>query len=195
MVSRIGADDSYVHLLQVGRREGQGAAYYLGFRLGLKYRYKFFIQMDADLSHDPSALPRLLAAVESGADIALGSRYLPDSQIRNWALARRLISHFGNRYLRWWSGATIADFTTGFRCIRSDVVRCIDLARKPGIGNVFLIESILRALLDRYDVREVPITYVGRRHGRSKFRWQSLIGALRVAPPYAPVRLRERTRQ
>lgn len=189
-VSRIAATDPHVALLQIGRREGQGAAYYAGFRLGLRGQYKYFIQMDGDLSHDPSCLPHLLGSVASGADIALGSRYVAEGSVREWPRSRRLISWIGNRYLKWLSGAAIADFTTGFRCLRRQVVANTDLTHTPAIGNVFLIEAIMDALRARRDIREIPITYTGRTRGRSKFRWRCILGALRAATPLVALRLR-----
>ena len=123
--------------------------------------------MDCDFSHDPNDVPRLLAAVEDGADLALGSRYVPGGGVRNWGLMRRLISAAA-RSTRASAGVKVRDLTGGFKCYRRAVLEAIDLDAVESKGYAFQIETTYRALRAGFEVVEVPITFADREVGGSK---------------------------
>ena len=115
-------------MLRRPEKIGLGDAYRAGFALGMDRGYEMLVQIDADLSHDPRALPGLLAAVEDGADLAIGSRYVPGGAIPHWPWLRRALSKWGNRYTNFVLGMPINDATSGFRVYRADVLRKVDYA-------------------------------------------------------------------
>ena len=124
--------------------------------------------MDADFSHDPADLPRLLAAVEAGADLALGSRYVDGGGVEDWGLLRRVVSRGGCAYARTVLGLEVHDLTGGFKCFRREVLEAIDLDTVRSHGYCFQVELTLRALRRGFVVREVPITFRDRRHGQQQ---------------------------
>ena len=126
------------------------------------------LEMDCDFSHDPDYVPRLIAAVEDGADLALGSRYVPGGGVRNWGLLRRLISAGGSFYARIVLGVKVRDLTGGFKCYRRAVLEAIDLDAVDSKGYAFQIETTYRALRAGFKVVEVPITFADREVGGSK---------------------------
>jgi len=141
--------------------------------------------MDADFSHDPRCLPELLAAVERGADLVVGSRYAPGGRIENWRLMRRLISRGGNVYARTILGIDAEDLTSGFKCFRREVLAAVDLESIRSEGYAFQIEMTFRALQLGFTVTEVPIVFVDRREGKSKMSWSIFAEAI-----WVPCRLR-----
>ena len=147
---------------------GLGSAYRDGFAEGLRRGYQVLVEMDSDLSHDPAALPALLGAIESGADLALGSRYVEGGSIPHWSPARRALSRWGNRYARWILGLPLADATSGFRAYRASMLARLDLhsARADGYG--FQIEMAYRVAAAGGTITEVPIAFVDRARGTSK---------------------------
>jgi len=124
--------------------------------------------MDCDFSHDPNDVPRLLAAVEGGADLAIGSRYVPGGGVRNWGLVRRIISAGGSLYARVLLGVKVGDLTGGFKCYRRGVLEAIDLDAIETKGYAFQIETTYRVLRAGFEVVEVPITFADREVGGSK---------------------------
>jgi dolichol-phosphate mannosyltransferase len=160
--------DPLVRVLHRGRKDGIGRAYTAGFAEALGHRADFLVEMDADLSHDPADLPRLLAAAQDGADLVLGSRYVPGGGVEDWGLDRRVLSHFGCAYARRVLGVGIRDLTGGFKCFRASALQAIDYPSAGGQGYVFQVELTWRALQAGLTVVEVPITFRERRHGRSK---------------------------
>jgi dolichol-phosphate mannosyltransferase len=124
--------------------------------------------MDCDFSHDPADVPRLIAACEQGADVALGSRYVPGGSIPNWGLVRRAISAGGNVYARALLSSPVHDLTGGFKCYRRTVLETIDLDAVDSKGYAFQIETTYRAARAGFRVVEVPIAFVDREHGGSK---------------------------
>jgi len=126
------------------------------------------LEMDCDFSHDPDDVPRLVAAVEAGADIALGSRYTNGGHIENWGLVRRFVSAGGSFYARALLGVPVRDLTGGFKCIRREVLESIDLDAIDSRGYAFQIELTYRALRKGFRITEVPIRFTDRTKGRSK---------------------------
>jgi dolichol-phosphate mannosyltransferase len=168
LADRLAQELDYVDVLHRERKEGLGPAYLAGFRRALSDGAELVLEMDCDFSHDPNDVPRLLAAVEHGADLALGSRYVPGGGVRNWGLVRRLISEGGSLYARVLLGVKVRDLTGGFKCYRREVLEAIDLDAVESKGYAFQIETTYRVLRAGFEVVEVPITFADREVGGSK---------------------------
>jgi dolichol-phosphate mannosyltransferase len=168
LADRLAQELDYVDVLHRERKEGLGPAYLAGFRRALSGGADLVLEMDCDFSHDPNDVPRLRAAVEQGADLALGSRYVPGGGVRNWGLIRRLISAGGSLYARVLLGVKVRDLTGGFKCYRRGVLEAIDLDAVESKGYAFQIETTYRALRAGFKVVEVPITFADREVGGSK---------------------------
>lgn len=164
----LAAESDRVHVLHRTEKEGLGRAYVAGFEWGLAQGYDFLCEMDADLSHRPEDLTRVLEAT-GGADVVIGSRYV-DGRVNvvNWPLSRLLISIGGSLYARAVTGLPVRDATGGFNCFRADVLRAIGLDRIESNGYTFQIELKLRAWRKGYRIQEVPIVFVERDTGESK---------------------------
>jgi dolichol-phosphate mannosyltransferase len=156
-----------LHLLERGRKLGLGTAYVDGFRSGIAEGYGALVEMDADLSHDPAAVPGLLAALDK-ADLAIGSRYIPGGEVQDWSPVRRWLSRAGNFYARTWLGFPIRDATSGFRAYRTDFLAQQDLGSVASQGYAFQIEMARRIYRAGGRIVEVPITFTDRTLGRSK---------------------------
>ncbi|SCX40956.1 dolichol-phosphate mannosyltransferase [Klenkia marina] len=159
--------DAQVQVLHRAGKEGLGAAYLAGFAWGLERGYDVLVEMDADGSHQPEQLPRLLHALD-GADVVLGSRWVPGGAVRNWPAHRQLLSRGGSAYTRWALGIGLRDATGGYRAYRRHVLEEIDLRRVASHGYCFQIDLAWRALRAGCHVVEVPITFVERSWGSSK---------------------------
>ena len=158
-----------VEVIHRTRREGLGPAYIAGFGRALAGGASYVVEMDADGSHDPKDLPRLLGAVRDGeADLALGSRYVAGGGVEDWGLLRRLVSIGGSWYARLVLGVGIRDLTGGFKCFRREVLEGIDLPTVRTRGYGFQIELTYRAHMAGFRVVELPIVFRNRRYGRSK---------------------------
>jgi dolichol-phosphate mannosyltransferase len=168
LADRLAQELDYVDVLHRERKEGLGPAYLAGFRRALSDGADLILEMDCDFSHDPNDVPRLRAAVEQGADLALGSRYVPGGGVRNWGLIRRLVSAGGSLYARVLLGVKVRDLTGGFKCYRRGVLEAIDLGAVESKGYAFQIETTYRALRAGFEVVEVPITFADREVGGSK---------------------------
>ena len=168
LADRLAQELGYVDVLHRERKEGLGPAYLAGFRHALAGDAELVLEMDCDFSHDPDYVPRLIAAVEDGADLALGSRYVPGGGVRNWGLLRRLISAGGSFYARIVLGVKVRDLTGGFKCYRRAVLEAIDLDAVDSKGYAFQIETTYRTLRAGFEVVEVPITFADREVGGSK---------------------------
>ncbi|HSM08382.1 MAG TPA: polyprenol monophosphomannose synthase [Gemmatimonadota bacterium] len=167
------ADDLAAHdeRVQVVHREGKlglGTAYLRGFRYGLERGYDYLLEMDSDLSHDPKYLPDLLAAVDDGADLAIGSRYVRGVNVINWPMSRLLLSYYANKYARWVTGLPLTDATSGFKCFRRRALEAIDFERVGSTGYAFQIEMDFRAWKAGMKLVEVPIVFTDRDRGESK---------------------------
>ena len=178
IAQRIGADFGGVDVLMRAGKLGLGSAYQDGFIEGLRRGYQILVEMDADLSHDPAALPALLRAVEDGADLAVGSRYIPGGSIPHWSGYRRALSRWGNRYAGWVLALPLADSTSGFRAYRADIVTRLDLPSVRSDGYSFQIEMAYRVARANGGIVEVPIEFVDREHGTSKMSFRIVVEAL-----------------
>jgi dolichol-phosphate mannosyltransferase len=158
---------SSIHVLHRPNKEGLGRAYIAGFRWGLAHGYGIFVQMDADLSHDPRAVPLLLDRLET-AQMVLGSRYIAGGGTRHWGYWRRAISRFGSHYARLIIGLPYRDLTGGFKCWRREALAAIDLDTVSSCGYSFQIETTHRAALRGLTIAEVPIVFYERTSGQSK---------------------------
>ena len=163
----IAADDGQVHVLHRQGKEGLGKAYLAGFAWGLERGYDVLVEMDADGSHRPEELPRLLEQVNH-ADVVLGSRWVPGGSVVNWPASRRALSQGGSLYTRMALGIPTRDATGGYRAYRADALRALDLDSVDSNGYCFQIDLLWRALQRGMVVREVPITFVEREAGTSK---------------------------
>jgi dolichol-phosphate mannosyltransferase len=168
LADRLAAELGYVDVLHRERKEGLGPAYLAGFRRALADGTELVLEMDCDFSHDPADVPRLIAAIEEGADLALGSRYVKGGAVRNWGLLRRIVSAGGSLYARVLLGSQVRDLTGGFKCYRREVLETIDLDAISSKGYAFQIETTYRALRAGFQVVEVPITFADREVGGSK---------------------------
>jgi dolichol-phosphate mannosyltransferase len=168
IVARIAAEEARVGLLVPDQRGGLGAAYRAGYAHRWSRGATVVCQMDADLSHTPEQLSRLLAAIDAGADVAIGSRYVPGGDVRGWSRRRLVLSRAANRYVRAFTGCPVRDATSGFRAYRAATLAAIGVERTTSDGYAFQIEMTLRALEVGGVVTEVPITFVERVHGHSK---------------------------
>jgi dolichol-phosphate mannosyltransferase len=178
LVKAVAADLSNVHLITRAEKSGLGSAYRAGFTWGLQRGYDALIEMDADFSHDPAALPAILAPLSEGFDLSIGSRYIKGGAIPNWARHRHLLSEGGNRYASVVLGLHVADSTAGFRAYSADIMRKInlDVIRAEGYG--FQIEMTYRAKQHGAAIVEVPITFVDRAAGESKMSSRIVVEAL-----------------
>ncbi|HEX2048964.1 MAG TPA: polyprenol monophosphomannose synthase [Acidimicrobiales bacterium] len=159
-------------------KSGLGSAYRAGFAEGLARGYDILVEMDSDLSHDPARLPALLRAVEAGADLALGSRYVPGGSIPNWPFHRRWLSKSGNRYADLLLRLNVRDATSGFRAYRADALRAIDLGSVRADGYGFQIEMAYRVAGTGGRIVELPIEFVDREKGTSKMSVRIVVEAL-----------------
>jgi dolichol-phosphate mannosyltransferase len=158
-----------LHLLQRQGKSGLGTAYLAGFGWALERDYQFIFEMDADFSHNPEDLPRLLEACrEEGADLAIGSRYSQGVNVVNWPMGRVLLSYFASRYVRFVTGMPIEDTTAGFKCYRRRVLETIRFHKIQFVGYAFQIEMKFKAWLYGFKVVEVPVIFTDRRQGESK---------------------------
>jgi dolichol-phosphate mannosyltransferase len=182
LADRLAAELDYVEVLHRERKEGLGPAYLAGFRHALAGDAELVLEMDCDFSHDPADVPRLIATVEAGADLALGSRYIKGGAVRNWGLLRRIVSAGGSLYARVLLGSSIRDLTGGFKCYRRTVLEAIDLDAIHSKGYAFQIETTYRALRAGFRVVEVPITFADREVGGSKMSKAIIVEAIWKVP-------------
>uniref|UniRef100_A0AAU2VCP3 Polyprenol monophosphomannose synthase n=1 Tax=Streptomyces sp. NBC_00003 TaxID=2903608 RepID=A0AAU2VCP3_9ACTN len=173
----IAAEDDQVHVLHRKGKEGLGAAYLAGFRWGIEHDYGVLVEMDADGSHQPEELPRLLTALK-GADLVLGSRWVPGGRIVNWPKYREFISRGGSTYSRLLLGVPIRDVTGGYRAFRRETLEGLGLDEVASAGYCFQVDLARRAVGAGFHVVEVPITFVERERGDSKMSNDILVEAL-----------------
>jgi dolichol-phosphate mannosyltransferase len=167
-----------IEVLRRGAKSGLGSAYRAGFRVGLARGYDVMIEMDADLSHDPAVLPELVAAVERGADLAVGSRYVPGGSIPDWKWARRAISRGGCLYARTLLGLSVHDATAGFRAYHRRALERIPLDAVRADGYGFQVEMTYLTQGNGGRIVEMPITFRDRTLGRSKMSMRIVVEAL-----------------
>jgi dolichol-phosphate mannosyltransferase len=172
--------DTRVHVLHRSGKRGLGTAYVEGFRWGLQQGFDVLIEMDADMSHDPRYLPALLSALEDGADVAVGSRNIPEGGVEGWGIGRQFVSKGGSLYSRLVLGINVHDLTTGFKAYKRATIERIDLDRVHSNGYAFQIETTFRAICKGLHVVEVPILFVDRRVGQSKMSRRIFLEAIRI---------------
>lgn len=178
LADQIAARDPQVRVLHRKGKEGLGAAYRHAFRVALDEGWERIVQMDADFSHDPKDVPRLLAALDAGADFAVGSRYTSGGGTENWGVGRKIISQGGGLYARTVLGITVRDLTAGFKAWKADTLRGISLDAVNAKGYGFQIEMSFRALRNGFKAVEVPINFIDRRVGQSKMSGSIFVEAL-----------------
>jgi glycosyltransferase involved in cell wall biosynthesis len=174
-----------VRVLRRPAKSGLGSAYREGFALGMDQDAEVLVEMDSDLSHDPAYLPSLLAAVDHGADLAIGSRYVPGGRIPNWSWHRKMLSRWGNRYAAGVLGLAVNDSTSGFRAYRATALKTIDLSDVHADGYGFQIEMTYRLVRRGGRVVEVPIAFVDRVRGTSKMSNRIVVEALVLVTSWA----------
>jgi len=158
-----------LHLLERSGKEGLGTAYLAGFRYALEHDFQFVCEMDADRSHDPMDLPRLVEPVRSGqADLVIGSRYIDGVRVMNWPLPRLVLSYGAGIYTRLITRIPIMDVTSGYKCFHRRVLEAIDFDRVKSNGYSFQIEMSYRAWKQQFRLLEVPIVFTERAEGHSK---------------------------
>ncbi|MEM7411689.1 MAG: polyprenol monophosphomannose synthase [Myxococcota bacterium] len=178
---RLAAESERVHVLHRDTKEGLGPAYRAGFARALELGADRLVQMDADFSHPPDALPLLLGALDH-ADVASGSRYLNGITVVNWPIERILLSYLGNAYVRRVTGLPVTDTTSGFRCLRREIVERLDVGAIQSNGYAFQIEINYRLHRLGARVEEIPFFFLDRTRGASKLTWQIGLEALWLAP-------------
>jgi len=172
----------WVEVLHRPGKAGLGPAYIAGFRQALAAGAELVLEIDCDFSHDPKDVPRLIAACEAGADVTLGSRWVPGGGTVNWGRGRTLVSRGGSLYARMILGVGVRDLTGGFKCFRRAVLEQIDLDAIAAKGYGFQIETTYRALRAGFTVTEIPITFVDRRVGESKMDGSIVVEAMLQVP-------------
>jgi dolichol-phosphate mannosyltransferase len=177
IADRLAGADDHVHVLHRPGKQGLGAAYLAGFHWGLANGYDVLVEMDADGSHQPEDLPRLLTALRD-ADLVLGSRWVPGGEVVNWPVSRKLISRGGTTYARLALGLPLRDATGGFRAFRRATLEGINLETVSSQGYCFQIDLASRAIRRGWRVVEVPITFVEREYGASKMSRSIVVEAL-----------------
>jgi dolichol-phosphate mannosyltransferase len=193
LADEMAARETRVEVMHRTGKLGLGTAYLAGFAWGLERGYDYIIEMDADLSHDPRYLPSFLEALESGADLVIGSRNIPGGDVEGWGPFRHILSKGGSLYSRTILGLKVRDLTSGYKAFRRNVLESINLDEVHPEGYSFQIELTYRAVLQGFSVAEVPIVFVDRRAGQSKMsgnifleavltvlrlRWNALTGTL-----------------
>ena len=182
LADRLAAELGFVSVLHRERKEGLGPAYLAGFRHALADpAVELVLEMDADFSHDPADVPRLIEAARD-ADVVLGSRYVEGGSIADWGPLRRFVSSGGSLYARLLLGVAVHDLTGGFKCLRREVLETLDLEGITSRGYAFQIETTYRALRAGFRVVELPIRFVDRAHGGSKMSRSIFLEAVWKVP-------------
>ena len=178
IADRLAAGDDHIHVMHRKGKECLGAAYLAGFHWGLDEGYGVLVSHDADGSHQPEELPRLLDAINNGADMVKGSRWVKGGSVVNWPASRIFISKGGSLWTRLWLGIPVKDATGGFNAYRASTLRGISLDEVASAGYCFQIDLVWRALKNGFKVVEVPIEFVEREFGDSKMSRNIVIEAL-----------------
>lgn len=181
LADQVAADNPRVHVLHRTSKDGIGPAYRAGFRYALDAGAQFIVEMDCDFSHDPRAVPSLVAAARD-ADLVIGSRYVAGGGTRDWGLGRRVISRSGCLYAKTLLHVPVNDLTGGFKCFRRTVLEAIPLDEVHAAGYGFQIEMTYRAVLLGFRVREIPIMFGDRERGQSKMSGAIVLEAAALVP-------------
>ena len=194
LADRLAAKDSRMSVLHRQAKEGLGPAYAAGFDQALEDGADIIIEMDADFSHDPTDLPRLIEALDTGADLAIGSRYVTGGATPDWPMSRRLISKGGNLYARVMLGFPIRDATAGYRAFRADALRALPYKAARSSGYAFQVEMAMRSHEAGLKVVEVPITFRDRTRGTSKMGTEIVLEAMRLVTGWGWERMKRGAR-
>jgi dolichol-phosphate mannosyltransferase len=178
LADTLAAAEKRIQVLHRQKKEGLGRAYLHAFSWAIEHGYSFIIEMDADFSHDPRYLPRLIDEAQAGADLVIGSRYVEGGGTVNWGVTRQIISKGGSLYARTILGIPIRDLTAGFKCFRREVLQAIDMEAVKSTGYAFQIELTYRTLRRGFKVKEIPIVFEDRRVGQSKMSKKIFLEAL-----------------
>ena len=178
IADELSSADEGIHVLHRAEKQGLGPAYAAGFAKGLELGADVLCEMDADFSHDPADLPRLVRAIEDGADLAIGSRYVPGGGTEGWPWHRRFISKGGNVYAATLLGIRVKDATAGFRAFRDTTIRKTDPNTCQASGYGFQVEMAWRTESAGLDIVEVPITFRDRERGHSKMNTRIALEAM-----------------
>jgi dolichol-phosphate mannosyltransferase len=181
LADRLAAEHGFVRVLHRERKEGLGPAYLAGFKRALDDGAELVLEMDADFSHDPADVPRLIRSA-GDADVVLGSRYVKGGSISDWGRLRRFVSAGGSLYARLVLGVPVHDLTGGFKCIRREVLEALELDAITSRGYAFQIETTYRALRAGFRVVEVPIAFADRERGGSKMSRRIVLEAIWKVP-------------
>jgi len=181
VVRKLQKEEEYrdsVHLIQRPKKLGLGTAYVEGFKFALKNGYDYVFEMDADFSHNPAEIPKILeTALKDNCDLVIGSRYSHGVSVMNWPMSRVLLSYFANAYARILTGVPVKDLTSGFKCISRNVLERIDLDKIRSNGYAFQIELTVKAYYEGLKIEEHPIIFVERRAGVSKMNKKIVLEA------------------
>ena len=194
IVMDVGERSGNVEVLSRPAKLGLGSAYRDGFRWGLERGYEAFVEMDSDFSHDPGALPSLVAPLGEGYEVCIGSRYVHGGSIPNWSLPRRMLSRGGNIYADLMLGLDVRDSTAGFRAYAASVLERIDLRSVRAESYGFQIEMTYRATEVGARILEVPIRFVDRELGTSKMSTYTVVEALFLVTRWGAQRVLDRLR-
>jgi dolichol-phosphate mannosyltransferase len=175
IAERVGKELGHVEVLRRPAKRGLGEAYRAGFAVGIARGYDMIIQIDADLSHDPAVLPQLVAEIDKGADVAIGSRYVPGGEIPFWPWRRRALSKYGNLYTTYMLRTEVKDTTAGFRAYRRDMLKAIDFENSRSKGYGWQMELTYRVRRQQGRIVEIPITFTDRVRGYSKMPFSAMI--------------------
>jgi dolichol-phosphate mannosyltransferase len=188
MAEKLGVELGHIDVLRRPSKAGLGSAYRAGFAWGLERGWDAFVEIDADLSHEPEALPTLIAPLHEGVDLVVGSRYVSGGSAPDWTWHRRLLSQGGNIYAALLLGLRVHDSTSGFRAYRADALRRIDLGQVRAEGYGFQIEMVHQIVEHGGTVVEVPIRFVDRVEGKSKMSMYIVVEALLLVTWWAVLR-------
>ena len=168
LADALAAVDPRVHVLHRAGKDGLGAAYRAGFAWGFEHGFEYLVEMDGDGSHHPDQLPALIAALDAGADLAIGTRWMPGGEVHNWPTSRRLLSRGGTAFARVMLRSHLRDITSGYRAFRATALRSVDVASVASQGYGFQVELAWRIERAGLTITEVPISFTEREGGSSK---------------------------
>lgn len=178
LVTEMRTNDDRVRLLDRSKKEGLGSAYREGFASVLDAGYDRVVSMDVDFSHDPTVIPEMLRLLDAGADVVIGSRYVPGGSTLNWPVHRRILSRWGNRYTSFVLGLQVRDCTSGFRAYSAEALRAISPSTTTAEGYAFLTELVRRLARGGFRILETPIVFTDREHGSSKMSGRIVVESM-----------------
>jgi len=189
LADEMAAEDELVSVIHRTHKQGLGPAYAEGFDRALADGAQVVVEMDADFSHNPNDLPRLVAAIEKGADLAIGSRYVPGGATPDWPLHRRFISRGGNLYARLMLSLRVRDATAGFRAFRADALRTLPYGEAQASGYGFQVEMAWKAQTSGLQIVEIPVVFRDREHGHSKMNSSIAFEAMTLVTKWGLARI------